>query len=1214
MKGQVFILFLFIGNIIWGQQPRLMLPIGHTSPVSNAQYSPDGKKVISSSVDGKVKIWDVATGSLLADLICGTTFIKHVEFSPDGKRILTVCNDNFVKVWNTETGLLYTILKGHSDLINYATFSPDSKKIVTSANDSSVRIWEAYSGRILTVLKGNKAPILVSKFNPDGKDIVALLQDGLIKIWNVSTGALKFTLVGNSKGQNQPEVGPGQEIRIDVEYCSNGMKLLSISNDGIVKIWDIVTGKLVYDLKGILSPIIFAKFSPDSKKIITTNSQVTASTTGDVSLNNSIKIWDSNSGNLITQFNEHSGSVVYAEFSPDSKKIVTASQDMTSMIWDADSGKLLLELKGHTDYVNSAHFSPDGRKLITSSGDHSSKLWDLSTGMLLSNLSGHTTWVNSELFSPDGNYILTSNSDNVFRLWDTKTSSLRTVIKGNSNYLLSAVFNPNGLSLVTSSLNKSSKKILLNQFTDSAKIWCEEESDSISKIFEVPSGNLRAELRGHNSCITSAEFSSNGEKILTASADGTIRIWNANNGKQLSIVNDFGTSVSLARYSPDCNSIITITDLQNMEIYDNITFERIKWGNTNIYNATNGELEYTLKSFGENAYDALFSPNGKIIVTAARDSILFWDAKTGNLLNSIKQRGNDIHNLEFSNDSKKIIITNGQVIDPVTCRSLFSLIKDHTRIRSAHFSPKGNKIITGYDDGTAQIWNAINGKLILTLKGHNAPVWNALFSPDEQKVLTVSNDQTSKIWNAISGKLIYTFLSIDTSDFINLIPSGYYQSTTNASKLLHYVTKDLKVINFDQLDVKYNRPDKVLEAVGCTDTALIESYRRAYYKRIKKLGIDTSAFREGYNVPELDFVNRDEIQNEQKMENLVLKIKGTDGSFALDRFNIWVNEVPIYGLNGISIRNRNSNFIDTIISVKLSLGENRIEASTLNINGTESYRMPLNVTYKPEKQEEGLHYFIGIGIDKFSDSRYNLKYSSKDIRDLCLKFKAKYGENIIIDTLFNENVTLQNVKSLKQKLQKTGVNDQVIISYSGHGLLSRDYDYYLSTYSINFEQPEEHGLPYDELEHLLDSIPARQKLLLIDACHSGEVDKDEIMTLNKIANSNGLKGAQLIEYPHQEQMGLKNSFELMQSLFANVGKNTGTIIISAAAGNQFALERDNLKNGVFTYTILETLDKYPTIKIHELKKIIGTRVEQLTNGLQKPTFRNETIAVDWVVW
>jgi hypothetical protein len=413
--------------------------------------------------------------------------------------------------------------------------------------------------------------------------------------------------------------------------------------------------------------------------------------------------------------------------------------------------------------------------------------------------------------------------------------------------------------------------------------------------------------------------------------------------------------------------------------------------------------------------------------------------------------------------------------------------------------------------------------------------------------------------------------------------------------------------------VKYNRPDKVLEAIGNTDTTLIKSYRKAWEKRIKKLGIDTTSFRDGYSVPEADFTNRDAIEYEQKTGTLKLLIRGNDITYKLDRFNVWINETPIFGQRGINIRKRNKNDFDTTITIKLSQGENRIETSITNVNGTESYRMPLTVNYTPAiKQKESVR-FIGIGIDQFADNKYNLQYSAKDIRDLSKKLKNKYKTDIIIDTLFNENVTVSNVKALKQKLQTTTENDKVIVAYSGHGMLSKEYDYYLSTYSVNFDKPEENGLPYDELENLLDSIPARKKLMLIDACHSGEVDKEDLVTLNASSDSL-IKGLKPVAYKKEGHLGLKNSFELMQSLFVNVGKSTGATVISAAAGTQFALERNDLKNGVFTYSILEAMNKYPTLKISELKNIVSTRVEELTKGLQKPTSRNETIAVDWTIW
>ncbi|MBL0273985.1 MAG: hypothetical protein IPQ06_13160 [Chitinophagaceae bacterium] len=96
--------------------------------------------------------------------------------------------------------------------------------------------------------------------------------------------------------------------------------------------------------------------------------------------------------------------------------------------------------------------------------------------------------------------------------------------------------------------------------------------------------------------------------------------------------------------------------------------------------------------------------------------------------------------------------------------------------------------------------------------------------------------------------------------------------------------------------------------------------------------------------------------------------------------------------------------------------------------------MPLIVNYTPTVKQKETTRFIGIGIDRFADNQYNLQYSSKDIRDLSKKLKEKYKDDIIIDTLFNEDVTVSNVKALKQKLQQTTENDKVII-----GLLRSRY-------------------------------------------------------------------------------------------------------------------------------------------------------------------------------
>ncbi len=170
---------------------------------------------------------------------------------------------------------------------------------------------------------------------------------------------------------------------------------------------------------------------------------------------------------------------------------------------------------------------------------------------------------------------------------------------------------------------------------------------------------------------------------------------------------------------------------------------------------------------------------------------------------------------------------------------------------------------------------------------------------------------------------------------------------------------------------------------------------------------------------------------------------------------------------------------------------------------------------------------------------------------------------------------------------------------------------------MDFDHPEIKGLPYEALENLLDSIPARQKLMLIDACHSGEVDKDEYQSIKAFSDSFGIKRAHLGPIPDDKKnkhLGLSNSFELMQNLFVNLGKGTGATIISASAGTQFALEKRDLQNGVFTYCVLEAMNNNKTMTVSQLKTIVGKRVEELTHGMQKPTSRNATINSDWRVW
>jgi len=212
---------------------------------------------------------------------------------------------------------------------------------------------------------------------------------------------------------------------------------------------------------------------------------------------------------------------------------------------------------------------------------------------------------------------------------------------------------------------------------------------------------------------------------------------------------------------------------------------------------------------------------------------------------------------------------------------------------------------------------------------------------------------------------------------------------------------------------------------------------------------------------------------------------------------------------------------------------------------------------------------------------------------------------------------------------KATVEDEVVLYISGHGLLDDNLDFYFGTHDIDFDNPAARGMKYDDLENILDGIPARQKLLLMDACHSGEVDKGQLRVTDNqsLTLDKGQKGT-LKRYSYaaesadeNRQLGMKTSFELMQELFTNLSKGSGSVVISAAAGNSYALESDEWRNGIFTYCILAgfksgkaDINGDGTITVTELKEYVSREVERLTRGEQKPTSRQENLEFDFTVW
>jgi WD40 repeat protein len=598
-------------------------------------------------------------------------------------------------------------------------------------------------------------------------------------------------------------------------------------------------------------------------------------------------------------------------------------------------------------------------------------------------------------------------------------------------------------------------------------------------------------------------------------------------------------------------------------------------------------------------------------------------------------------NYKLTDKQSKFILTSNRIINNLKVYEFdnegrIKLKKDFSKeVPYGEFINKieSDSLIYINKDSKIHVYDLQNFDKLFVLKGHTNTVLDVFLNTDKSQIITYSTDNTFKFWDVKNGKEIYTRIFSDEKFELTTLPnSPFYMCSKEASKMMHFVTPDLKVIGFEQLDPIYNRPDVVLESIcknnSGIDKQLISLYRAAWEKRINRLGLDKEKIGKGeFEFPTAEIENNVLVPNE--FGEITLNVKASDNKHFLNSYNIFINEVPLYGSQGISLSELKTRNWNATITIPLSFGKNKIQISVVNELGLENYKYPIFAYYTPvKKQIVSKTYFIGIGVDDFKQKIINnkktkLDFCVKDVNDLSKVLSKK--PNTIVKLYTNEQVNKENILSIKDFLkEKTTVDDCVIISCSSHGLLNNNFNFYLATYDIDFNNPSDRGIAYADLESLLDSIPARKKLLLLDACNSGE---NELINNNnnnrKVINFNEheidkLDISRRIDSESSDYYKSIRSFKKMNELFINTKNKTGSIIISAAGGMQKAMEGRSVKvndkyieNGSFTYSILEFLNNTFYWTVNQLKEYVEKRVVEITNGEQEPTSRQETMEIDW---
>jgi WD40 repeat protein len=371
---------------------------GHTGSIL-ALHSLMDNQLISGSSDCTVKIWDLSAGECTRTLEGHIHSVLSVAVSTDGQ-IASASSDRTVKIWDATTGTCIQTLTGHADVVLSVTFSATGQ-VASASGDGMIIIWDAATGMRTKTIKGHifsaRSVIFLSEVF-----LASCSSDMSIKLWDLHSAT-------NVEAQTS-----GEHTRPVLALAISGDgHIVSGSEDGTIRIWDITTGRCSLVLKGHMGGVAAVDISEDSRLVLSG------------SRNGHVNVWDAATGMRIKRFDTPSkNGIPWVKFSPDTR-YAAAPVGRTVEIWSTATWTSTHTLEGGYMSSETATFSLNGQYIASASYDQKIRIWDTATGACVQTLVNQQrahSW--SLAFSPDTRYIASKQRDDgIIDIWDLSTGA-----------------------------------------------------------------------------------------------------------------------------------------------------------------------------------------------------------------------------------------------------------------------------------------------------------------------------------------------------------------------------------------------------------------------------------------------------------------------------------------------------------------------------------------------------------------------------------------------------------------------------------------------------------------------------------------------------------------------------------------------------------------------------------------------------------------------
>ncbi len=582
--------YLRLSLAAWqSRQCPLEVYLAHSANVRAIGFNPDGRTYFTLCSDGVCQCWDTATGVrkaspdgrvkpfVAAAMGAGLVVTGHadgtvqrwtlpslepagpplrhsarvrlVAMSPDGSFLAASGDDHKVSLWRLQGEVRPAITLSHGGELRCVALSPDGKLALTGGEDRMARLWDAASGKLIHVLPHEEGVSCVA-FNRDGTVVATGCQDGSVWLWETASGKRTGFHVRHSQMVQSLALSP------------DGAVLLTGSLDRSARLWSVATQEPLVSPLFHASGITAAVIAPDGGRVLTAADHCT-------------RLWSLSSRMGVPLTAPGLGWARSLVFSRDGKILLTGDGELgekgAGRLWDAHTGKFIATPLVHDDIVLATALSPDNLTMATAAADGTVRLANVQTGQA-GPVMHHAGPVYVVAFAPGGATLLTCGEDRLVHIWDSKTGKLLRSLPAQTAAVITAGFNSAGDMLFTGSADGD---FSVWRTTDLAPLFKQALTESIHRaaftsdgsqivvgagkhayLFDLTTGKFLDPAWSHPDVIRTVTFSPDGRQILVAGDDGTARLWDVNDRRQLATFSHT-LPISIATFSSDGRLVLT---------------------------------------------------------------------------------------------------------------------------------------------------------------------------------------------------------------------------------------------------------------------------------------------------------------------------------------------------------------------------------------------------------------------------------------------------------------------------------------------------------------------------------------------------------------------------------------------------------------------------------------------------------------------------------